>query len=264
MYFSANIKLLRNRKNRTQEDVSVALDMKRSTLSGYENNVAQPNLEALIAFSGYYKVSLDILVKEDLSTWSEKRLTELEMGFDTYIKGSKLRVLATTVNDEGKENIELVNEKAKAGYTTGFADPEFIERLPTFNLPFLHKERKYRSFQISGDSMLPIPSGAYVTGEFIMDWRTIKSGTPCIIVSEEDGIVFKVVDNHLAERKVLVCKSLNPLFSPFEMRAADVKEVWKFVHYISTQLPEPSLNPSEIVQALVQLQRDVTALKGSA
>ncbi|MCK7533612.1 MAG: hypothetical protein MZV63_22565 [Marinilabiliales bacterium] len=33
-----------------------------------------------------------------------------------------------------------MQEKAKAGYTTGYADPEFIGDLPLFNLPFLSRQ----------------------------------------------------------------------------------------------------------------------------
>ena len=54
MNFGANIKLLRKRKGRTQSDIAGFLKMKRSTLSGYENGVAQPNIESLIAFSEYF------------------------------------------------------------------------------------------------------------------------------------------------------------------------------------------------------------------
>ena len=50
MYFSTNIKLLRKRRGRTQDEMANFLEMKRSTLSGYENGVAQPGIEALIAF----------------------------------------------------------------------------------------------------------------------------------------------------------------------------------------------------------------------
>ena len=53
MFFSSNIKFLRNRRGRTQDDVAVALNMKRPTLSGYENEIAQPNIQALLAFSRY-------------------------------------------------------------------------------------------------------------------------------------------------------------------------------------------------------------------
>ena len=136
MHFATNIKFLRKRRGRTQDDVAVALNMKRSTLSGYENGVAQPGIEALIAFSGYFNLSIDTLLKIDIIHLSESQIGELERGYDAYIKGSNLRVLTTTVNTGNRENIELVPEKAKAGYTTGYADPEYIGELPVFTLPF--------------------------------------------------------------------------------------------------------------------------------
>ena len=164
MYFSSNIKLLRKHRGRTQDDVAFALGMKRSTLSGYENEISEPNIDALVAFSKYFGIAIDTLVKIDLNTMTESQLSQLERGYDVHLKGSNLRVLATTINQDNNENIELVTEKAKAGYTSGFADPEYIKILPTFSMPFLSRERKYRTFQISGDSMLPIPDGSYVTG----------------------------------------------------------------------------------------------------
>ncbi|TRZ72543.1 MAG: XRE family transcriptional regulator, partial [Bacteroidetes bacterium] len=45
MFFPSNIKFFRKRMGRTQNDVAVALGMKRSTLSGYENAIAQPGIE---------------------------------------------------------------------------------------------------------------------------------------------------------------------------------------------------------------------------
>ena len=176
MYFASNIKFLRKRKCRTQDDVAAALNLKRSTLSGYENGIAQPGIEILISFSGYYNMSIDTMLKVDLTRLSESQLGELERGYDAYIKGSNLRVLATTVDSGNRENIELVAEKAKAGYRTGYADPEYIGELPVFNLPFLSEKRKYRTFQLRGDSMLPIPEGSWVTGEFLQDWMQVVSG----------------------------------------------------------------------------------------
>ena len=158
MFFSSNIKFLRRRRKRTQDEVSHAVGMKRPTLSGYENGVAEPNMTALAALAAYYGISVDTLIRVDLSALSESQMSALERGQDVYVSGSGLRILATTVGGDNEENIELVSEKAKAGYMNGFADPEFISELPRFRLPFLSKSRKYRTFQLSGDSMLPIPN----------------------------------------------------------------------------------------------------------
>lgn len=259
--FSQNIKLLRKRKKRTQDDVSVALDIKRSTLSGYENEVAQPSVETLVAFSKYFNISVDTLIKVDLTNLQESQLSQIERGYDTYISGSQIRVLATTVDQENNENIELVNEKAKAGYRTGYADPEYLKVLPTFQMPFLSKERKYRTFQISGDSMLPIPDGSLITGEFIQNWQHIRSQYPYIILTIDEGVVFKIVENNLKEKQQLRLYSLNPLYEPYDVDAKDIREVWKFVHYISSDVPEPNTPKEQIIDAVKKLESDVKAIQ---
>ena len=124
MFFSSNIKYLRKHRGRTQDDVAFALNMKRSTLSGYENGVSEPNIDALVAFSKYFNIAIDTLVKVDLSAITPSQLSQLERGYDVHLRGGNLRVLATTVNPDNVENIELVTERAKAGYATGFADPD--------------------------------------------------------------------------------------------------------------------------------------------
>jgi len=264
MFFSSNIKFLRKHRGRTQDDVAFALNMKRSTLSGYENEVSEPNLEALIAFSKYFGIAIDTLVKIDLSSISMSQLSQLERGFDPYLKGSSLRVLATTVSPDNHENIELVTERAKAGYATGFADPEYIKVLPTFSMPFLSRDRKYRTFQISGDSMLPIPDGSYVTGEYVLDWTYVRNGQPYIILTQDDGIVFKIVENKIESEGKLTLRSLNPLYQPYDLAAADIKEVWRFVHYICAEMPQRSentLREEQLLQTVQELQRKVEEIQ---
>lgn len=261
MYFTSNIKFLRKRKDRTQDDVAAALNLKRSTLSGYENGVAQPGIEVLVVFSRYFNLSIDTMLKVDLSILSESQLGELERGYDAYIKGSNLRVLTTTVSSDDRENIELVPEKAKAGYTTGYADPEYIGELPRFRLPFLSDKRKYRTFQLKGDSMSPIPDGSWVTGEFLQDWREIISGKAYIVFTINDGIVFKVVENNISADGKLVLYSLNPIYEPYEVHVNEVKEIWKFVNYISSELPEPVLPERQLIQAVATMKNDLEKIK---
>lgn len=257
LYFAANLKLLRKRRKRTQDDVAFSTQIKRPTLSGYENSGVLPSVENLLAISDYFGVAADTLLRVDLGKLSEFQLSQLERGSDVYIRGSNIRVLATTIDKNNRENIELVTEKAKAGYTTGFADPEYIKELPRFQLPFLSDNKKYRSFQVSGDSMLPIPEGAWITGEFVQDWSDIVSGQPYIILTLNDGVVFKIVESQLAERGVLRLYSLNTFYKPYEVNMADVREVWRFRNFISEEIPGEGSPQQNLARMVMELKKDV-------
>lgn len=261
MYFHSNIKLLRKRRNKTQDDLARTLNMKRSTLSGYENLVAEPGVEVLLAFSKYFNMAVDTLLKVDMTKLSESQVYQLENGDDVFLKGGNLRILASTVDSSNEENIELVNEKASAGYTSGYSDPEYISELPIFKLPFLSSAKKFRTFQLKGDSMFPIPDKAFVTGEFLLDWNELITGEACIILTENDGIVFKIVENKIIEEGSLTLFSLNPIYEPFDVKIKDIKEIWRFVHFISQELPEPLLPENELVKTVAGLKHDMQRIK---
>lgn len=230
MYFADNIKFLRKRKGLSQSDLASILDLTRTTLAGYEKSV-QPPFKTLIRFAEYFNVSIDALIRYKLDELSEFQLSQIEGGFDIDVTGQKLRLLTVSVNNEGDENIELVPVKAQAGYASDYGDTEFIASLPRFSLPFLPKDRTYRTFQIQGDSMLPIPEGAWVTGSYIQNWQTIKDGTPCVIVTRDEGVVFKVVYNQIQSKQSLLLVSSNRLYKPYEMPIKQVAEIWQFETY---------------------------------
>ena len=141
MLIGENIKILRKRKGKSQEEVALALGLNRSTYSGYENNIAQPNLENVLQISTYYGLSIEELITKDFSTFKEVDWRILTERAEHRMKGSELRILASIVSLNNDELIEVIPEKASAGYTSGFADPEFFTDFPTLSLPFLSKNK---------------------------------------------------------------------------------------------------------------------------
>lgn len=256
-----NLKLLRKAKGNSQEEVAEKLELKRTSLSGYENGTSDPSIETLIRFADFYKISLENLIRNDLSKKSEDELKKMMKGQEFDIAGNHLRVVATTVDAENNDNIELVPLKARAGYASGYADPDYIKVLPTFQLPFLSRSKKYRTFPIIGDSMPPVSDGSWVTGEYLQNWNFIKDGYPYIVVTLDEGIVFKVLYNRIHQNGSILLCSTNPSYSPYELPIGQIKEIWKFVHFICNELPEPNLDKSELTNTVMQLQREVTLLK---
>jgi len=226
MHFAENLRFLRLRRKKSQTDLAAELEITRTTLSGYERNV-QPPFKTLIKISEYFNISLDALIKYKLDVLSAYQLSQIEKGFDVDITGNKLRLLTITVDKEGKENIELVPVKAQAGYTNSYGDLEFIASLPRYKLPFLPENKTYRTFQIKGDSMLPIPENSWVTCSYVENWEYIKNGKACIVVTKNEGIVFKLVYNRLKDG-VLLLVSSNRNYNPYEIQITQVLEIWQF------------------------------------
>lgn len=256
---TSNLKHLRKNAGYTQAQLAEKLDIKRSLIGAYEEGRAEPKLSTLVNIANLFDITLDQLITSDLSD-PETNHSKTGAG---QASGGKLRVLAITVDQEEKENIELVPYKASAGYLNGYADPEFIEELPRFRLPMLGHGGSYRAFEISGDSMLPIASGTVIVGRYIEDWSSIKDGTPCIIVSEKEGVVFKRIFNKIQETAMLRLHSDNPVYSPYELHIGDVLEIWEAKSYISSTFPIADLSLDKLSSIVLDLQKEVMKLKKS-
>ncbi len=231
MHFAENLKFLRQRQNKSQVNLAAELDIARTTLSGYERSV-QPPFRTLIKISNYFNISLDAFIKYKLDALSEFQLSQIEKGFDVDITGNKLRLLTISVDNSGNENIEMVPVKAQAGYTNSYGDLDFIAALPKFKLPFLSENKTYRTFQIEGDSMLPIKEGSWVTCSYVENWEHIKNGKAYIVVTKDEGVVFKIVYNRLNENNFLLVSS-NKSYSPYEIPVSQISEIWQFETYNS-------------------------------
>lgn len=236
IFLGSNLKVLRVHKKRSQQQIAEFIGIKRSLWSNYENGLSYPPVENLLKISEHFNININTLLTLDFTKLSKFQLSELEKGLDIYVKGSKLRVLATTVNEDNENNVEMVSIKAKAGYSAGYGDPEYISKLPSYHFPLLAKNKKYRMFQISGDSMLPIRDRSWITCEYVEDWNSANDGQCYVIITKDEGVVFKRVYNKIKERKTLQLVSINPVYEPYEIKIADVLEVWKFTLKFSEEV----------------------------
>ncbi len=249
-----NIRLLRKNKSWTQQDLADQTGLKRSLIGAYEEGRAEPSVEKLIGFSEVFSVSVDDLVGLDLS--------EQEPG------STRFKVLSITVDSEDKENIELVPQRAAAGYLNGYADPEYIKELPRFHLPFLPENATYRAFEISGDSMLPIVPGTVIIGQYIESMSEISNGKTYILITKKDGIVFKRLFNYIEEKSKLYLVSDNKLYSPYEIEPEEVLEIWSAKAYISVEFPDPpserpDVSVEQLASVVMDLKNEVNRLKNA-
>ena len=257
-FLGLNIKYLRKSRSLTQDQLADKIGVNRAMIGSYEENRAVPKLTSLRVISHYFNVSIDDLVNIDLS--ADKTDKKHSQGID--VKGKSLRVLSTIVDRDNEELITFVPIKASAGYSKGYGDADYIETLPRFSLPFteLSKERTYRAFQINGKSMEPIPSGSYIICEYLQNWDEIKDGKAYVVITLDEGLVYKRLFNH--ENDSLLLKSDNPEYSPYTISLNTVTEVWKALGYMSFSLPEPDeMNMGKLTAMVYKMQNELDKLK---
>lgn len=253
-----NIKFLRRQAGLTQQAFADQLSIKRSLLGAYEEGRAKPNLSVQLNMTRQFGISLDSLVREDL----ERSGVEAEQvsGDGGGITAGSTRVLSIVVDAKDEEQIVLVSEKARAGYTLGYSDPEFVAELPRLQLPFL-PAGSYRAFEISGDSMLPVQPGSIVVGEYVSDWNDLGDGQTYVLLTQSDGMVYKRIFNQVAEKGVLVLQSDNPAYPAYELPANDLMEAWEAKLFIGKVSKKGDQRIDGMMDILAKLQQEVREIK---
>ncbi|MFZ4769562.1 MAG: XRE family transcriptional regulator [Ferruginibacter sp.] len=240
-----NLKYLRKLRGWTQEEFAGKLTIKRSLLGAYEEERADPRLEVLEIVADVFKLSLDELLLKDLSNQSA-----------SYLMKRRQQKMMTA----DRNIIHFVPVKAAAGYLAGYADSEFIDELNTFTLPML-SGGNYRAFEIIGDSMLPTPSGSIIVGEKVEDMDDVKSNMAYIVISRNEGIVYKrIVKNNKVKNKVSLVSD-NPTYQPYQVNTEDIIELWQAQVVIGKVTTQQRWDVNSLASLVNNLQDQVSTLK---
>lgn len=239
-----NMKYLRKLRGFTQEEFANKIGIKRSLIGAYEEERAEPNYEVLQTVSDLFKVSIDDLLRKDLSE----------------TKGSYLAKRRQLKMVSENNVIHFVPVKAAAGYLNGYADPEFIDELNTFTLPML-TSGSYRAFEIVGDSMMPTPSGSVIVGEKVHSLDDVKNDNAYIVISKSEGVVYKRILKSNRSKNKLTLVSDNPSYQPYQVNAEDVLEFWSAQMVISKVGQGQRWDVTNLAGLVSNLQDQVNSLK---
>jgi transcriptional regulator with XRE-family HTH domain len=249
---SSNIRFLRQLKGLSQEQLADDLKVTRSRIGGYEEARNEPPIDLLIRLSEYFHIAIDALVRGDLK----------KTNLDGLMKIGKNRILFPILLDsDGNDMVELVPMKASAGYTRGYADPEYIERLPQMKLPFL-PTGKHRAFPIKGDSMPPIKEGSFVIAKYLENFTEVKFGQTYVVVTKEDGLTYKRIMAYNKKETAYELHSDNKLYQPFKVKSSEILEIWEYTCCINmNQYQNEELNLDSIMNMLRGLKVEIADIK---
>ncbi len=240
-----NLRYLRKLRGWTQEEFANKLKIKRSLLGAYEEERAEPRLEVTETICNIFKMTMEEFFLKDLTTAKGS----------SYLERRRQLKMVAEVSE-----IQFVPVKAAAGYMAGYADPDFVDELNTFTLPML-APGQYRAFEIMGDSMLPTPSGSVIVCEKVDDQEDIKNSQAYIVVSKNEGIVYKrIMKNNKAKTKLTLISD-NPQYEPYHISAEDILEMWKAVYVLHKPTPQPRWDVNQLATVVNTLQEQVSSLK---
>jgi transcriptional regulator with XRE-family HTH domain len=243
-FANKNLKYLRKLRGWTQEEFAQKLRIKRSLLGAYEEERAEPRIDILEAVADMFKLTLDDLLRRDVSD-----------NKTSYLSRRRAQKLAS-----GRADIPFVPVKAAAGYLAGYSDPEFIDELNTFTLPML-SGGDYRAFEIVGDSMMPTPSGSVIVGEKVQNLEEVKSNNTYVVVSKTDGIVYKRVLKNTRQKNKFTLVSDNPSYQPYNVGADEILELWQAQMVISKANTQQRWDVNNLANLVTNLQQQVSVLK---
>ena len=131
--------------------------------------------------------------------------------------------------------VRLVSNKAKAGWSEGYYNEEYLEELPFVMIDADENYKgKYLAFEVEGDSMEP----DYLEGDIVIcreiqrhlwssklhfrDWDFV-------IAHSTNGIMLKEVTAHNIETGDITCHSLNPKYEDFVLNLHQVAHLYNVV-----------------------------------
>lgn len=248
--FSDNIRSLRIKHQVSQEKLAEKLSITRGRYVKYEDGTSEAPYDILKRIAQYYQLSIDLLLSVDVRKIEVDQLLKLE---------NNRMILPIQVDNSGENVIEVVSQKVKAGYLTGYADPEYIEQLQQISLPFLGLG-KYRGFPVEGDSMPPHQDGDIIVGRYVEQLGEVLSGKTYILITRNEGVVYKRLNKQTNNK--LKVSSDNFFYPSYEIKASHILEIWEYQCSISRNDAQTEvLENTTIKNMFYELKNEITDLK---
>ena len=166
----SNIRYLREKKGLDQQQLSEILNVPRSTLACWENNIRTPKLEQIIKIAEYFKTNLDIIY----ANFDNASPIDINPD-DKYIKIPVLGVIKAGIPIEAQQDILEYIDVPKSWTKGG---------------------KELFGLRISGDSMFPkYNEGDTVVFEKNNDFETANNKDVAIMINGDDATFKKLLIN---------------------------------------------------------------------
>lgn len=158
---------------------------------------------------------------------------QLNLDWLTYGEGNMFKD-NVLVSESNVAMVPLVPQVAQAEYLGGYADSEYISKLPTIPIVKMDKD-KYIAFEVSGDSMDDGSSRAYQDGDIVICKECPTEIIKCnglntknkeFVIVHRLGILLKRIDNLDLNEGKITLHSFNPTYNDIILELEYIKQIW--------------------------------------
>ena len=108
---------------------------------------------------------------------------------------------------------------------------------------------------------MPTPSGSIIVAEKVEDTDDVKTNQAYIVVSRNEGIVYKRIDKNGRQKNKLTLVSDNPQYQPYQVNTDDIVELWQAQLVISKISTHQRWDVNSLASMVNNLQDQVSTLK---
>lgn len=173
----------------------------------------------------------------------------------TFSNSAKTEVEPTQKNNS--KLIPYIKNGVVKEYLANCQKSDYLRSLPTLSLPFITTD-KNRAFEMGNDFPM---QNSIVVGTGISDWSDIHDGKFYVLVTTQQGVIYRRVYNQVKIKGALLLSSDNSNIPSFEISIKDVVEIWEVNSFISQQLPEPHISLERVKSLVDDLTIELDRLK---
>ena len=190
-------------------------------------------------------------------------LADNEISFQHFVDNHLHTISNPTKNEV--ESVQKTSNKltpfVKANsikeYLANCQKVDYLRSLPTISLPFISSERS-RAFEMGNDFPL---QNSIVVGNGISDWSEVLDGKFYVLLTAQQGVIYRRVYNQVKIKGALLVSSDNPTIPSAEISIKDVVEIWEVNSFISQQLPEPHISLERVKDLVDDLTHELDRLR---
>jgi len=190
-------------------------------------------------------------------------LADHETSFQQFVDNhlhtfsNSTKVEAEPVNKNTAKVIPYIKIGAVKEYLANCQKTDYLRALPTLTLPFITTD-KNRAFEMGNDFPM---QNSIVVGSGISDWSDIHDGKFYVLVTTQQGVIYRRVYNQVKIKGALLLSSDNSNIPSFEISIKDVVEIWEVNSFISQQLPEPHISLERVKNLVDDLTIELDRLR---